>query len=1190
MSKSKLSLNWRKALALVTLFFFGLAIPPLPAALAAPYGGQVASGQATISQSSSTTTIDQGSNKVIINWQGFSIAPSETVNFKQPSVSSVALNRVKGHERSLIDGALNANGKVFLVNSNGILFGKGASVNTAALVASTLNIKDKDFNEGDYSFSGDGGQIVNKGQIKTADGGYVALLGGDVHNEGVIVATRGTVSLNGANKATLNFNEDTLVSVSLDEGALNALVESKNAIFADGGSIILTAKAVDSLVASQVNVEGLLQSRALNDLRGKIVVYAHGGQARIDGKLDASAPNGGDGGFIETSGDQVKIADSAVVTTKAAYGKSGSWLIDPNDYTIAVGGDMSGAAVGQALDSNGDLTISSTQGKNSEGNGNIYVNDAISWSANSILTLDAENDIYINNAIKATGESAGLVLKFLGDYHLLTKASYSGVEAVPYVPGVAGAGDSKPLVDNRAIKTYGSVTLSGSNASFTVNDDFYNLIHSMADFASVNNAGTANYALAKNIDNGDTIYPTAVVTQPFSGVLAGLGNTITNLKISGTTYLGLFKETTGGEIRDLGLLNVDIDGTSYIGALVSNKNGSTTIISHVYATGEITGFSNLGGLVGQSLLGGDIKYCYTDINITGSTVIGGLVGTATDTNFISTHSSGNVTGGGNKMGGLVGVLNGTLEVDKSYFSGELSLSSPDYGMMTLGIGGLIGTISQTNIVIRNSFATCDVGAPENPAPGSAAGGLVGNADTSGLAVRLRIENSYATGNIYTYLNDLVGISGAGGLVGKGRNTDIYYSHATGNVLLVDGSTSYPYSGGLIGLLNAHYASSTKFYINKIENCYATGDVRSQMMAGGLVGQATLTAINNSFATGNVVGIGKVGGLIGQASSAQISDGHAYGNVTGSTDLGGLVGEITTLRAAFVSLISGSSASGDINIEYITSLGTSSSVDYEQIGGLYGYAYKTNLENNLATGSFIGAEKATRPETVGGLGHYAIEASNPNGYTNIGNSYHDVKAEAKAAARAEAAETRAAANVETMVPAPTVTEVANKVVAQREEETQAVGEIASSVNTQKNTPVNVVSTGTITLANLNLDTSSLDSALGGSSLGGSFSSGSVVTSYGANIATVSSGEQSFFIGASSSGSSPTSSIPSAIDSSPASSVSSDFSVTASSPPGSSSRGSGSSKSSSSNAPASDSKKSSDGSSSGGTSSNVDDDEA
>jgi large exoprotein involved in heme utilization and adhesion len=190
------------------------------------------------------------------------------------------LNRVKGHERSLIGGALSANGQVFLVNSNGILFGKGVSVNTATLVASTLNIKNKDFNEGDYSFSGDGGQIVNKGQIKTVDGGFVALLGGDVHNEGVIVATRGTVSLNGANKATLNFNEDILVSVSLDEGALNALVKSQNAIFADGGSIILTAKSADSLVASQVNVEGILQSRALNDLTEKIVVYAHGGQAR----------------------------------------------------------------------------------------------------------------------------------------------------------------------------------------------------------------------------------------------------------------------------------------------------------------------------------------------------------------------------------------------------------------------------------------------------------------------------------------------------------------------------------------------------------------------------------------------------------------------------------------------------------------------------------------------------------------------------------------------------------------------------------------------------------------------------------------------------------------------------------------------------------------------------------------------
>ena len=76
----------------------------------APTGGTVVSGTATISQNANTTNINQSSNKAIINWQDFSIKSNETVNFNQPNVNSITLNRVIGNEKSIIDGALNANG------------------------------------------------------------------------------------------------------------------------------------------------------------------------------------------------------------------------------------------------------------------------------------------------------------------------------------------------------------------------------------------------------------------------------------------------------------------------------------------------------------------------------------------------------------------------------------------------------------------------------------------------------------------------------------------------------------------------------------------------------------------------------------------------------------------------------------------------------------------------------------------------------------------------------------------------------------------------------------------------------------------------------------------------------------------------------------------------------------------------
>jgi len=115
------------------------------AAYANPTGGVVTGGSALITTKNSTMTIQQNTNKTIINWQRFDIAKNETVQFIQPDVSSIALNRVEGNDASSIYGSLNANGRVFLINPHGILFAAGAQVNVGGLVASTLTMGDSDF-------------------------------------------------------------------------------------------------------------------------------------------------------------------------------------------------------------------------------------------------------------------------------------------------------------------------------------------------------------------------------------------------------------------------------------------------------------------------------------------------------------------------------------------------------------------------------------------------------------------------------------------------------------------------------------------------------------------------------------------------------------------------------------------------------------------------------------------------------------------------------------------------------------------------------------------------------------------------------------------------------------------------------------------------------------------------------------
>jgi filamentous hemagglutinin family protein len=188
----------------------------------------VAAGQAQINTLGNYTTISQSSQNVVINWQGFSIAEGQTVQFVQPGSSSIALNRVLGSDPSLIFGSLLANGQVFILNPNGVLFGNGASVNVGGLVASTMRMSDADFLAGNYRFTDAGvGSVVNEGAIAAREGGSVVLMGRTVRNDGAITARLGSVALVGGEAVTLDLAGDGLLSVSVDQGAVNALVEKR---------------------------------------------------------------------------------------------------------------------------------------------------------------------------------------------------------------------------------------------------------------------------------------------------------------------------------------------------------------------------------------------------------------------------------------------------------------------------------------------------------------------------------------------------------------------------------------------------------------------------------------------------------------------------------------------------------------------------------------------------------------------------------------------------------------------------------------------------------------------------------------------------------------------------------------------------------------------------------------------------
>lgn len=205
---------------------------PLPVSAASlPQGGLVSSGDGSIVSNGNQLTIKQAIDKLGINWQSFNIADDGRVVFEQPNSKSVALNRVIGSDGSAIMGKLDANGQVFIINPNGIIFGKNSKINVGGLVALTLDVDDDDFQAGNLKFTtgGKAGEVVSNGAVQASEGGYNALIGKRVNNLVAIQAKLGAASLASlaaGDAVTLDFSGDGLINLKVDKAAVGALVNS----------------------------------------------------------------------------------------------------------------------------------------------------------------------------------------------------------------------------------------------------------------------------------------------------------------------------------------------------------------------------------------------------------------------------------------------------------------------------------------------------------------------------------------------------------------------------------------------------------------------------------------------------------------------------------------------------------------------------------------------------------------------------------------------------------------------------------------------------------------------------------------------------------------------------------------------------------------------------------------------------
>lgn len=956
-------------LAIALLTSTALMVTPLMAAENLPTGAQVASGSVSIGTSGTGVTITQGSDKAIVNWNNFSVGAGNTVNFLQPDTSSAILNRVTGSTSSTIAGSITANGQVYLINPNGIAITSTGTIDVGGgFVASTLDISNDDFLNGNYNFTGNGasGQVRNEGIITIGRGGYAALIGGTVRNDGLIAVPVGKVGLGSGEQATLDLSGDGFLQVAIPtkEGAegSGALIENNGTIKADGGTIVMTAATVRNAARHAVNLTGVVEANSISGRDGEIVIgggegggisfsgkvkatsaTGKGGKVAVTGKsvsmkgatvdasgktgggtvkiggdyqgkgdtqraetvsidaassISADATNAGNGGTVIVWSDElttfagritargagpsgiggdVEVSGKAVLaytgfTDLKGPGAFGTLLLDPHDITISDGeasnssgttatGEKSVISVStlEAALANANVEIS-TGGSGSSGGqtGNITFASNIAWSADTVLTLSAYNNIYINAEVKATGATAGLFLNY-GGY-----ATESSV--------VSGT--------NYSFGHGASVTLSGVGASFAVNGDAYTLIHSMSELVAINSTGlNKNYALGGSIDASGTTYNSALVGRgssdlAFKGTFAGLGNTVSNLTISNNaasgSYYGMFGYVSGAKIRDLGLVNnsLEISGTStaYAGGLVGYAT-SSTLITNAYATGDVT------------------------------------------------ISSG-VTNAYSYAGGLAGGVSGSVTISNAYATGNITTISTRRDSKGFA-GGLVGDVS---------YAT--------------------------------VSNAYATGAVKVSSGDANGYGYAGGLAGNISNTMVSNVYATGSARASSSSIySYSYAGGLIGYAN----SST------ISNAFATGNLTtsagyngSMSIMGGLVGQSYGSTITNTYATGagtytsNYTVIN--GGLIGVGMSTTIEASYFNTDTSGRTNG---VGNDTTLTGA-----TGLTTAELQNTEYFMQL--ASSWDFENTWAPSSIGYNPELYalsavvwiNGTTTSSTYGDSTAT----------------------------------------------------------------------------------------------------------------------------------------------------------------------------------------------------------------------------------------
>jgi filamentous hemagglutinin family protein len=872
-----------------------------------PVNPNVVAGSATFSQTGNVLNITN-SNGAVINWQQFNIGAGNTVNFLQSSASSSVLNRVIGPDPSQILGNMGSNGRVLLINTNGIFIGQGAKIDVAGFLASTLNISDANFIAGKYLFDATpgAGSVVNQGSITTTTGGTVYLVASEVRNEGVITTPGGEVLL--AAGQSVQLIDTATPGVKIEVTGSTGTVTNLGTILANAGRIgmagVLVRNSGTLNASSVVNEGGRIFLKASQDAyvdgNGRIVTTGtKGGQVEVLGKsvvvtdnatIDASGSagggsvllggdahgsnaqiinadtayfgkdaiiradatdsgnggkvvvwsntatnaygqifarggvNGGDGGFVETSGHTLDV-NGIRVNTLAPKGKTGSWLLDPgsicvynSNSTLCTGADSS--VSWSSIDSN---LATSEVALETDGNSTdqITIAEGYTYTRENRLHFYSRGDILVQDVFVQNSGSVAIDLI----------AGWNG-QIGPSAASVPGTG--RIDIHGSTIKTNGSMSW---DAGLEI------LVRGSTNNASLVQAYGQTF---KSTSGTITVYG-GIWNNNRSATIESLGGTqklsanqikvLSNLAVdpysaySGNSASILANGTQEIEITGSGgqlLLNAGysamVAGNNNYAVIRQNATGGTQRVT-VYGGGSISLYGGSNGYGNWAKLDGHMGSQY--------------IGSSTDRTTISLYGGnggGSYSNGNDASIGLSDLSAGTLTV----YGTSLNIYGGNSTYGGAGLGGATQRIDLSGSLYMEGGSTYNVDEDNVPSSiayiGSKYGADISIKATGGVTLKGGTGSPVLVGSLYGTANVSIE-SGAGWATyiysnSAGNRGGVFIGSASEFGTLGTTASSNPlFSNDVMLGENTSIKSGADLYIRSYGGSVGLGYVESQLNGG-----------------------------------------------------------------------------------------------------------------------------------------------------------------------------------------------------------------------------------------------------------------------------------------------------------------------------------------------------------------------